>query len=405
MPAMLKGKKILIGVTGGIAAYKIPLLVRLLKKEGAEVKVVMTPCATDFVTPLTLSTVSQQPVLIEPYNKTDGSWNSHVDWGRWADLFVLAPVTANTMAKMANGIADNLLTTTYLAAKCPVMFAPAMDLDMFNHPTTRRNIETLLSFGHQLIAPQSGELASGLIGTGRMEEPEVIFQIIRDFFFRSRDFSGKKVLISAGPTYERIDPVRFIGNFSTGKMGYALADEAAVRGAEVTLVSGPVSLSANHPSVRVIPVTSAAQMADACFAEAPSSDVIIMAAAVADYTPANPASEKIKKAGEELTVALKKTTDILAELGKRRKAGQFIAGFALETINEKEHAIGKLKNKNADMIVLNSLNDEGAGFGHDTNKVTIFTARGNRTDVPLKSKKEIAGAILDAIVREQPVIA
>lgn len=405
MPAMLKGKKILIGVTGGIAAYKIPLLVRLLKKEGAEVKVVMTPCATDFVTPLTLSTVSQQPVLIEPYNKTDGSWNSHVDWGRWADLFVLAPVTANTMAKMANGIADNLLTTTYLAAKCPVMFAPAMDLDMFNHPTTRRNIETLLSFGHRLIAPQSGELASGLIGTGRMEEPEVIFQIIRDFFFRSRDFSGKKVLISAGPTYERIDPVRFIGNFSTGKMGYALADEAAARGAEVTLVSGPVSLSANHPSVRVIPVTSAAQMAEACFAKAPSSDVIIMAAAVADYTPSNPASEKIKKAGEELTVALKKTTDILAELGKRKKAGQFIAGFALETTNENEHAIGKLKNKNADMIVLNSLNDEGAGFGHDTNKVTIFTASGSRTDVPLKSKKEIAGAILDAIVREQPIIA
>lgn len=405
MPAMLKGKKILIGVTGGIAAYKIPLLVRLLKKEGAEVKVVMTPCATDFVTPLTLSTVSQQPVLIEPYNKTDGSWNSHVDWGRWADLFVLAPVTANTMAKMANGIADNLLTTTYLAAKCPVMFAPAMDLDMFNHPTTRRNIETLLSFGHRLIAPQSGELASGLIGTGRMEESEVIFQIIRDFFFRSRDFSGKKVLISAGPTYERIDPVRFIGNFSTGKMGYALADEAAARGAEVTLVSGPVSLSANHPSVRVIPVTSAAQMAEACFAEAPSSDVIIMAAAVADYTPSNPASEKIKKAGEELTVALKKTTDILAELGKRKKAGQFIAGFALETTNENEHAIGKLKNKNADMIVLNSLNDEGAGFGHDTNKVTIFTASGSRTDVPLKSKKEIAGAILDAIVREQPIIA
>lgn len=405
MSAMLKGKKILIGVTGGIAAYKIPLLVRLLKKEGVEVKVVMTPCATDFVTPLTLSTVSQQPVLIEPYNKTDGSWNSHVDWGRWADLFVLAPVTANTMAKMANGIADNLLTTTYLAAKCPVMFAPAMDLDMFNHPTTRRNIETLLSFGHRLIAPQSGELASGLIGTGRMEEPEVIFQIIRDFFFRSRDFSGKKVLISAGPTYERIDPVRFIGNFSTGKMGYALADEAAARGAEVTLVSGPVSLSANHPSVRVIPVTSAAQMAEACFAEAPSSDVIIMAAAVADYTPSNPASEKIKKAGEELTVALKKTTDILAELGKRKKAGQFIAGFALETTNENEHAIGKLKNKNADMIVLNSLNDEGAGFGHDTNKVTIFTASGSRTDVPLKSKKEIAGAILDAIVREQPIIA
>ncbi|HOP13909.1 MAG TPA: bifunctional phosphopantothenoylcysteine decarboxylase/phosphopantothenate--cysteine ligase CoaBC, partial [Lentimicrobium sp.] len=279
---MLKGKKILIGITGSIAAYKIPLLIRLLKKEGAEVKVVMTPCAKDFVTPLTLSTLSQQPVLIEPYDKTDGSWNSHVDWGRWANVFILAPVSANTLAKMASGIADNLLTTSYLAAKCPVFFAPAMDLDMFHHPTTRKNIDTLLSYGNHLIAPQEGELASGLCGAGRMEEPEEILRMIRDFFFISNTLSGKKVLISAGPTYELIDPVRFIGNFSSGKMGFALAEDAAARGAQVVLVSGPVDLKPMHPGIRLISVTSAAQMADACFSEFKSSDITIMAAAVAD---------------------------------------------------------------------------------------------------------------------------
>lgn len=394
---MLKGKKILIGITGSIAAYKIPLLIRLLKKEGAEVKIVMTPCAKDFVTPLTLSTLSQQPVLIEPYDKTDGSWNSHVDWGRWADVFIMAPVSANTLAKMASGIADNLLTTTYLAAKCPVFFAPAMDLDMFHHPTTQKNIDTLLSYGNHLIAPQEGELASGLCGAGRMEEPEEILRIVTDFFLKRNLLSGKKVLISAGPTYELIDPVRFIGNFSSGKMGYALAEDAAARGAQVALVSGPVGLKPLHPGISLISVTSAEQMAEACFSEFKSSDITIMAAAVADYTVTDPAPVKIKKSGDKLTIELSKTTDILATLGKQKRAGQFLAGFALETDNEKSNALIKLKNKNLDMIVLNSLNDQGAGFGHDTNKVTIITSDGAEAEVPLKSKKDVATVILDVI--------
>lgn len=394
---MLKGKKILIGITGSIAAYKIPLLIRLLKKEGAEVKIVMTPCAKDFVTPLTLSTLSQQPVLIEPYDKTDGSWNSHVDWGRWADVFIMAPVSANTLAKMASGIADNLLTTTYLAAKCPVFFAPAMDLDMFHHPTTQKNIDTLLSYGNHLIAPQEGELASGLCGAGRMEEPEEILRIVTDFFLKRNLLSGKKVLISAGPTYELIDPVRFIGNFSSGKMGYALAEDAAARGAQVALVSGPVGLKPLHPGISLISVTSAEQMAEACFSEFKSSDITIMAAAVADYTVTDPAPVKIKKSGDKLTIELSKTTDILATLGKQKRAGQILAGFALETDNEKSNALSKLKNKNLDMIVLNSLNDQGAGFGHDTNKVTIITSDGAEAEVPLKSKKDVATVILDVI--------
>jgi phosphopantothenoylcysteine decarboxylase/phosphopantothenate--cysteine ligase len=394
---MLKGKKILIGITGSIAAYKIPLLIRLLKKEGAEVKIVMTPCAKDFVTPLTLSTLSQQPVLIEPYDKTDGSWNSHVDWGRWADVFIMAPVSANTLAKMASGIADNLLTTTYLAAKCTVFFAPAMDLDMFHHPTTQKNIDTLLSYGNHLIAPQEGELASGLCGAGRMEEPEEILRIVTDFFLKRNLLSGKKVLISAGPTYELIDPVRFIGNFSSGKMGYALAEDAAARGAQVALVSGPVGLKPLHPGISLISVTSAEQMAEACFSEFKSSDITIMAAAVADYTVTDPAPVKIKKSGDKLTIELSKTTDILATLGKQKRAGQLLAGFALETDNEKSNALIKLKRKNLDMIVLNSLNDQGAGFGHDTNKVTIITSDGAEAEVPLKSKKDVATVILDVI--------
>lgn len=398
---MLKGKKILIGITGSIAAYKIPLLIRLLKKEGAEVKIVMTPCAKDFVTPLTLSTLSQQPVLIEPYDKTDGSWNSHVDWGRWADVFIMAPVSANTLAKMASGIADNLLTTTYLAAKCTVFFAPAMDLDMFHHPTTQKNIDTLLSYGNHLIAPQEGELASGLCGAGRMEEPEEILRIVTDFFLKRNLLSGKKVLISAGPTYELIDPVRFIGNFSSGKMGYALAEDAAARGAQVVLVSGPVGLKPLHPGINLISVTSAAQMAEACFSEFKSSDITIMAAAVADYTVTDPAPVKIKKSVDKLTIELSKTTDILATLGKQKQAGQFLAGFALETDNEKPNALSKLKNKNLDMIVLNSLNDQGAGFGYDTNQVTIVMADGVETEVPLKSKKDVAAVILDVISARQ----
>ncbi len=395
---MLKGKKILIGISGSIAAYKIPLLVRLLKKEGAEVKVVMSPVACDFVTPLTLSTLSQQPVLIEPYNKIDGSWNSHVDWGRWADLFVLAPVSANTLAKMATGIADNLLTTTYLAAKCPVLFAPAMDLDMFHHPTTRRNIETLISFGNQLIQPQVGELASGLCGEGRMEEPDAIFEVIRNHFVKINDLAGKQVLISAGPTYESIDPVRFIGNYSSGKMGFELARAAANRGAKVILVSGPVDLAVSHANIEVIRVKSAKQMADACLEAFPVCDLTIMAAAVADYTIENPASQKIKKAGNGLTLQLTRTMDILAEMGKMKKPGQFLTGFALETENEGFNASQKLQHKNLDLIVLNSLNDKGAGFGTDTNKVTLIFKDGDQLSLPLASKVEVARQIFDAIL-------
>jgi len=395
---MLKGKKILIGISGSIAAYKIPLLVRLLIKEGAEVKVVMSPVACDFVTPLTLSTLSQKPVLIEPYNKVDGSWNSHVEWGRWADVFIMAPVSANTLAKMAAGIADNLLTTTYLAAKCPVFFAPAMDLDMFHHPTTKRNINTLLSFGNRLIEPQVGELASGLCGEGRMEEPEVIFEVIKGFFLKTNDLSGKKILISAGPTYESIDPVRFIGNHSSGKMGYAIAQEAANRGAEVILVSGPVELKANHPNITTVKVKSADQMAEACFKAFSDSDICIMAAAVADYKVADPSLQKIKKTGTSLSLDLVKNIDILAELGKMKKTGQFLTGFALETENENFNARAKLTNKNLDLIVLNSLNDAGAGFGTDTNKVTLFFKDGEISEMPLKSKVEVAADIVDAIL-------
>ena len=395
---MLKGKKILIGISGSIAAYKIPLLVRLLKKEGAEVKVVMSPVACDFVTPLTLSTLSQQPVLIEPYNKIDGSWNSHVDWGRWADIFIMAPVSANTLAKMASGIADNLLTTTYLAAKCPVFFAPAMDLDMFHHPTTRKNIETLISYGNHLVQPQVGELASGLFGEGRMEEPEVIFETIRTYFTTFDDLAGKKVLISAGPTYESIDPVRFIGNYSSGKMGFELAHDAANRGALVTLVSGPVELEITHPNIELIRVKSASEMAAACFNAFPTADLTLMAAAVADYTPESPAHQKIKKTDEKFSLQLTKTTDILAELGKRKLPEQFLTGFALETENEKVNALLKLKNKNLDLIVLNSLNDEGAGFGTYTNKVTLMFKDGEQKQLPLQSKARVAQQIFDAIL-------
>lgn len=395
---MLKGKNILIGITGSIAAYKIPLLVRLLVKARAEVKVVMTHCATDFVTPLTLSTLSQHPILIEPYNKADGSWHSHVDWGRWADLFLIAPLSANTLGKMAHGIADNLLTTTYLAAKCPVFIAPAMDLDMYHHPTTNRNIEILLSFGNQLIAPREGELASGLFGAGRMEEPEEIYKRILDFFDHSADLQDKKVFISAGPTYEAIDPVRYIGNHSSGKMGYAMAEEAARRGAKVTLVSGPVHLNTHHPNIKVIRVTTAAQMATACFEAFESADIGIMAAAVADYTVSHPEAQKIKKKETDFSLELTRTADILASLGKNKRKNQFLMGFALETDNELEHARLKMHTKNLDMIVLNSLKDSGAGFGHDTNKVSILTKNGDISTTGLMSKQQIATTIVDQMI-------
>jgi phosphopantothenoylcysteine decarboxylase / phosphopantothenate---cysteine ligase len=395
---MLRGKNILIGITGSIAAFKAPLLIRLLKKEGANVKVVMTQSATDFVTPLTLSTLSQQPVLIEPYNKVDGSWHSHVEWGRWADLFVIAPASANTLAKMANGIADNLLSTCYLAAKCPVFFAPAMDLDMFYHPTTAKNIKILQSYGNRLIEPQTGELASGLTGAGRMEEPDVILQIISDYFGKQKDLQGKNVLVTAGPTYEAIDPVRFIGNYSSGLMGYALAEEAAQRGANVTLISGPVNISTQNPSVKTIKVISASQMLDECNKVFDHSDLVIMSAAVADYTPETQSTEKIKKKGS-LSLNLKATVDILASMGSKKKNGQFLAGFALETNNEKINALTKLNTKNLDLIVLNSLNDKGAGFGTETNKVTMLFS--DRTEIVTDTlpKSTIATLIINQIVK------
>lgn len=399
---MLKGKKIIIGITGSIAAYKIPLLVRLLVKEGADLQVIMTPSACDFVTPLTLSTLSRRPVLIKPFNPENGEWNSHVDLGYWADLMLIAPATANTLGKMVNGLADNLLIATYLAAKCPVFFAPAMDVDMFNHPSTQANIRKLQEFGHTLIAPQTGELASGLCGAGRLEEPEVLFEIISDFFKKKNLLANKTVLVSAGPTREPVDPVRFISNHSSGQMGYALAEEAALRGAHVILVSGPVHLSVNHPHIQLIAVETAAQMTEACLKHFPEADITIMAAAVADFTPEHPSQVKIKKEKQdEMVIRLKPTTDILAEMGKRKKIGQLLIGFALETDHEEENALAKLKKKNADFIVMNSMNDPGATFGHSTNKVTIYSLNGQRYITPLLNKDKIAEIIFDYILSGQ----
>ncbi len=394
---MLKGKKILIGITGSIAAYKIPYLIRLLVKEGAEVQVILTPNARDFVTPLTISTLSKRPALTFPFDNTDGTWNSHVDMGQWADLLLIAPASAATLSKMANGLADNLLVTTYLSAKCPVFFAPAMDLDMFKHPATKQNVEKLISFGHHLIEPQVGELASGLCGAGRMEEPENILEVIRDFFKKKNSFSHKKILVTAGPTYEAIDPVRFIGNFSSGLMGFEIAAEAAGRGAEVTLISGPTHLQCNHPSVKRIDVVSANQMMAACSETFPDSDITIMAAAVADFAPVAISETKIKKDAALNHIQLKPTPDILATLGKRKNQHQILVGFALETNAELENAQKKLKNKNLDLIVLNSLNDKGAGFGLPTNKITIIAGNGEQREYPLKPKKEVASDILDRL--------
>ncbi|HNW75261.1 MAG TPA: bifunctional phosphopantothenoylcysteine decarboxylase/phosphopantothenate--cysteine ligase CoaBC [Bacteroidales bacterium] len=394
---MLKGKKIVIGITGSIAAYKIPFLVRLLVKEEAEVRVIMTPSAKDFVTPLTLATLSRNDVIFHPFDQQTGAWNSHVELGTWADLMLFAPVTACTLGKMASGVADNFLVTAYLSAKCPVMIAPAMDLDMYNHPSTRKNVEILKSYGNQIIEPQTGELASGLSGPGRLEEPERILEIIRNFFFRSEELAGKKILITAGPTYEEIDPVRFIGNRSSGKMGFALAEEGAARGAEVTLISGPVHLNTHHPAVRRINVISAADMYEAVMKFAPEADIIMMAAAVADYSPREKAPSKIKKHREELTIHVVPTVDILSELGKNRKQGQILVGFALETNNEEENAKKKLKEKNVDMVVLNSLQDTGAGFDHPTNKVTIFLRNGEQVSGDLKRKDQVACDIFDTL--------
>ena len=393
----LEGKKILLGITGGIAAYKIPLLVRLLTKAGAEVQTILTPSATDFVTPLTLSTLSGKPALTQLVDTQTQVWNNHVALAAWADLMVFAPVTARTLAKMATGMADNLLMTVYLSAKCPVMIAPAMDLDMYRHPTTKENLDKLASFGHIIIPATQGELASGLTGYGRMEEPENIYQKVVDFFEKKKSLAGKKVVITAGPTYESIDPVRFIGNHSSGKMGVALANEAAERGAQVYLVLGPSQLQVSHPNIKVIWVQNAAQMYEATHTYFPESDIAILAAAVADYTPEKTATHKIKKAGDALSIKLKATKDILASLGKIKTKAQILVGFAMETQNEIENAKKKLVKKNLDFIVLNKLNDKNAGFKHDTNKVTILDKSGKIETFPLVQKSEVAQNIFDKI--------
>lgn len=394
---MLTGKKILIGITGSIAAYKIPFLVRFLVKEGAEVKVILTEAARDFVTPLTLSTLSGNPVLSEFFDAGDGSWNSHIELGYWADAYVIAPVSANTMGKMVSGQADNLLVATYLAAKCPVFFAPAMDVDMYNHPSTQENIRKLQSFGNKLIEPDSGELASGLIGAGRMQEPENILAHLKTHFQKKKAFNNLKVLVTAGPTYEPIDAVRFIGNFSSGKMGFAIADAFAAQGAQVNLVTGPVNLSPSSAEVELTRVQTAADMFMVVKEKAAGADVVVMAAAVADYTPSNPAANKIKKQAGNLDIELHPTTDILQYLGDAKTDDQLLVGFALETDNELDNARKKLKNKNLDLIVLNSLKDEGAGFGHATNKVTMISREGEITVSELKDKLLIANDILEKI--------
>ena len=394
---MLKGKHIILGVTGSIAAYKAATLTRLLVKEGANVKVVMTPLAKEFITPLTMATLSKSPIMVDFYNPENGDWNSHVDLGLWADLYLIAPASANTIGKMAGGIADNLLLTTYLSAKCPVMVAPAMDLDMYKHPATQRNLKVLQSFGNIIIEPESGELASGLIGKGRMEEPERIVAFIADYFARQEDFKGKKVVVTAGPTYEKIDPVRFIGNYSSGKMGLAIAEEFAGRGAEVVLVCGPVNLKTSHPAIRRVDVESAAQMYEVTSKEFVNSDVAVLSAAVADFTPKEKADHKIKRGKDDLLLELLPTKDIAAELGRIKTASQLLVGFALETNDEEVNALSKMQRKNLDMIVLNSLNDKGAGFSVDTNKVTILDKAGNKTVYELKTKVEAAKDIVDQI--------
>lgn len=396
----LQGKKILLGITGGIAAYKAAILVRLLIKEGAEVKVVMTPSAKQFITPLTLATLSKNPILTEFFNPENGAWNSHVDLGLWADLYLIAPATANSLAKMAHGIADNLLLTTYLSIRCPVLVAPAMDLDMFSHPANLQNIEILRKRGVTIVEPASGELASGLDGKGRMEEPENILRAVNTIFLAKTpaELTAKNILVSAGPTYESIDPVRYIGNYSSGKMGYALAEELAARGALVTLVSGPVSIKPVHPGIKLIKVQSAQQMYDSCVSIFAAMDAAILAAAVADFTPVATSDQKIKREKEILSLQLKPTEDIAARLGEIKKPNQVLVGFALETSNEMQHAQNKLKRKNFDFIVLNSLQDEGAGFQVDTNKITIIDKDHQVDSYPIKPKTLVAKDIVDKLV-------
>lgn len=393
----LAGRHIVLGITGGIAAYKSVSLLRLLVKAGAEVQVVITPSGKQFITPVTLSALSGKPVVSEFFTANTGEWHSHVDLGLWADCMVIAPATASTIGKMAHGVADNMLVTTYLSAKSHVFVAPAMDLDMMAHPSTQANLRLLRSYGNTIIEPETGYLASGLTGKGRMEEPENIVKVLEDYFARNLSLAGKRVLITAGPTYERIDPVRFIGNYSSGKMGYALAEECALRGAEVTLVSGPVSVTTDMPGIEVVKIESAREMLAACEKAFPEADIAIMCAAVADYAPARQADRKIKREHSEVPVIeLVKNPDIAATLGASKREGQVLVGFALETDNETSNAAEKLARKNLDMIVLNSMRDAGAGFGTDTNKVTLIDRNGSR-EYPLKTKPEVAADIVEYI--------
>jgi len=409
---MLKGVKVLLGVCGSIAAYKAAMLTRLLVKQGAEVQVLMTSAAQDFITPLTLATLSKKPALSQYFTAANGVWNNHVDLGLWADLMVVAPLSANTLAKMAHGQSNNLLTATYLSARCPVFVAPAMDLDMYAHPATQRNLALLQEYGNHIIEAEHGELASGLQGQGRMAEPEHIVAALEKYWQNhgtpaahppnAGPLSGQQVLVTAGPTHEAIDPVRFIGNHSSGKMGFALAHELAQLGAQVHLVCGPTHQQSNHPNITRVDVTSAQQMHAACMALWPKINVAVLAAAVADYTPKEPANQKIKKKETALNIELVKTHDIAAELGKRKGPRQFMVGFALETQDEHQNAVEKIKKKNFDIIVLNSLNDPGAGFKHNTNKVTIIDRQGQSTPYPLKSKDQVAKDIVHEILQRLP---
>ncbi len=398
---MLKGKKIVLGITGSIAAYKAAVLTRLLIKQGAEVQIVITPAGKEFITPITLSALTSKPVISEFFSQRDGTWHSHVDLGLWADAMLIAPATAATIGKMAHGIADNMLITTYLSMKAPVFVAPAMDLDMFAHPSTSRNLDILRSYGNHIIEPASGELASHLVGKGRMEEPEQIVQVLKEYFRASATLQGKHIMITAGPTYEQIDPVRFIGNYSSGRMGFALAEACAERGAEITLISGPVELKTTHPAIHRIDVQSAAEMYAEAVKAFPATDVGILCAAVADFTPEQTAKTKIKREKDDLLLRLKPTQDIAASLGKMKQPHQRLVGFALETNDEVNHAKEKLQRKNFDFIVLNSLKDKGAGFRVDTNKITILSATEQQI-FPLKDKRAVANDIIEYLVKILP---
>lgn len=400
LSSMLKGKNIILGITGSIAAYKAAYIIRSLVKKGAKVQVVITPAGKEFITPLTLSTLSSNPVISDFFSNRDGTWNSHVDLGLWADAMLIAPATAATIGKMANGIADNMLITTYLSCKAPVFVAPAMDLDMYAHPSTRMNLDKLHSYGNRIIEPAVGELASHLTGKGRMEEPDNIIKYLEEFFAEQPIMAKKKVLITAGPTYEKIDPVRFIGNYSSGKMGFALAEACAEKGAEVTLIAGPVSLSVNHPGIKRIDVESAEEMYQQSIRLFPLMDAAILCAAVSDYRPEKVSEKKIKReSADEMTLNLVPNKDIAAALGALKRDEQILVGFALETNDPVDNAKAKLRKKNLDFIVLNSLTDRGAGFRHDTNKVSIIDRTGEKIDFPLKSKRDVAGDIVNQLVK------